>query len=195
MMSPPAIHLMPTLEIFEPDSSPSGIVAGAREQFDRDVAWLRSCGAACRRHHFNRDRGAFESNEVVRQIVADQGDVALPVVLVDGAILSVGAFPNRTVLAHAFGLSSVADDSHTSRLLAAGTALGLALARHDSQGIEAGYGHLKSLGVSRAAFAQSIDELRTSAGSGISDPQISEALDRLAVNGTLRPPQGPCCGG
>jgi hypothetical protein len=179
---------MPRVEIFEIQVSPV-----PDNVFDDDLAWLEACGISYARHGLDGDRTAFSANDLVRSVLETQGTAALPLVLVDGAIVSAGAYPSRTELARALGLSNVADEDYAARLVAAGTALGLALARHDAPAIETAYARLRHLGLTRPAFAQTVREL--SALAVPSDPQVAEALDRLAGHGTLRPTGGACCGG
>lgn len=185
---------VPSLDLFELDP-PSGSAAdAARAQFDRDVAWLQSCGVACARHGFERDRGAFDENDLVRSLIDAQGEAALPLVLADGTIVGAGAYPTRPELARAIGLGSGGGtDDYTARLLAAGVTLGATLARHDPAWIEAAFAQLKALGAGRSAVAQTIDLLRTTASPLLADAEVAEALDRLAARGTLQTPGGSCC--
>jgi hypothetical protein len=184
---------MARLEIFELDTpAPAGAMAGA-DAFAHDLAWLEARGTAVGRHGLDRDRAAFYANELVRSVLETQGTAALPLVLADDTILSAGAYPSRPELARAFGLNTIADEGYTARLVAAGTVLGLALARHDTAAIETAYAGLKQLGVTHPVFAQAVGGLSAMGAPG--DPQVAEALDRLAAHGTLRPPGGACCGG
>jgi hypothetical protein len=186
---------MPALDIFELETPPGAPADATGALFESNLAWLRTYGVACVRHEFNLDRAAFYANEVVRPVLEAQGTAALPLVLVDGTIMSAGAYPSRPELARALGLGGVADEVYTARLLAAGTALGLALARHDAAAIEAAHARLQTLGVTRETFAQAVSEFRDFDASNPPDPQVAEALDRLAARGTLRPPRGMgCCG-
>ncbi len=179
---------MARLEIFE-SAAPA---ATGDDTLARDLAALEARGIAVARHQLDRDRAAFEANELVRGVLESQGAAALPLVLVDNAIVGAGAYPSRPELARALGLSTAGDEDLAAALLAGGTTLGLALARHDAAAIEAVYAGLKQLGVTRLEFAQAVRALIASSAAG--DPQVAEALDRLAARGTLRPPGGPCCG-
>jgi hypothetical protein len=184
---------MARLEIFELETpTPTGAMPGA-DAFARDLGWLEARGIAVGRHGLDRDRAAFDANELVRSTLETTGTGALPLVLADDTILSAGAYPSRPELTRALGLSSVADEDYAARLVAAGTALGLALARHDAAAIESAHARLLHLGLTRPAFAQTVREL---SASGVpTDPQVAEALDRLAAHGSLRKPGGPCCDG
>lgn len=184
---------MARLEIFELETPAlAGAMAGA-DAFARDLDWLEARGIAVGRHGLDRDRAAFDANELVRSTLETTGTAALPLVLMDDAILSASAYPARPELARALGLSSVADEDYTARIVAAGTALGLALACHDAAAIESAHARLLRLGLTRPAFAQAVRELMAS---GVpTDPHVAEAIDRLAARGTLRPPGGACCGG
>lgn len=156
----------------------------------RDLAWLQTCGVAVTRHGLADDRGAFQDNALVRLALETDGNAALPLVLVDDTIISAGAYPSRPELARALGLSTMADDDYVARILASGTALGLAVASHDAAAIEHAYTRLMQIGVSRAGFTQSVRELLATPPSV--DPQVAEALDRLAAYGTLHSPRGSC---
>ncbi len=184
---------MARLKIFELQTARSGAGPAGADPFTSDFRWLKACGIAVERYGLDRDRAAFDAHDIVRSVLESQGAAALPLVLADGAIVGAGAYPSRPDLARVLGLTTVVDEEYAARLIAAGTSLGLALARHDAAAIEAAYGEMKHLGVPRPVFAQAAGGLSAMGVTG--DPQVAEALDRLSVHGTLRPPGGACCGG
>jgi SAM-dependent methyltransferase len=64
-------------------------------RFAADLQWLKSQGHAVDRFNLAQQPDAFIQNREVHQLLATQGTNCLPLIVVDGAIVSRGAYPNR----------------------------------------------------------------------------------------------------
>jgi len=99
---------MSKLEVFEPAMCcPTGVcgvsVDPALVQFNADLQALAAQGVEVVRHGLSHDAGAFAANaEVLKEMQA--GMDRLPVVTVDGRIVSTGAYPSHAQLLQKLGL-------------------------------------------------------------------------------------------
>jgi hypothetical protein len=95
---------MPKLQVFDPAMCcPTGVcgpsVAPALPRFAADLEWLKSKGINVERHNLAQEVGAFTSNPVVKNELNSQGTNCLPLILVEGKIVSEGTYPTREQLA------------------------------------------------------------------------------------------------
>jgi hypothetical protein len=99
---------MSKLEVFEPAmcclTGLCGVdVDPVLVQFNADIQWLTGHGIEVVRHGLGHDAAAFASNlDVVREMRT--GMDRLPVAMVDGKIISIGAYPSRAQLVQKLGL-------------------------------------------------------------------------------------------
>lgn len=99
------------LEVFEPSTPGSTAVEGsgaesAPARFAADLDWVAERGVRVTRHDLAREPGAPAENPAVRAALAERGSGCLPLILVDGAIVSQGTYPTRWELARWTGLGS-----------------------------------------------------------------------------------------
>ena len=103
---------MKTLQVFDPAMCcPSGVcgveVDPALAQFAADLKWAGEQGVAVSRHNLGQEPAAFAANPaVVKEMEA--GMERLPLVLVDGRVVSTGLYPSRAQLAAMLGLEATA---------------------------------------------------------------------------------------
>lgn len=71
----------------------------ALPKFASDLEWLKTQGVSVERYNLAQQAAAFVQNEVVRGALETEGQECLPLVLLDGKIMSRGAFPSREMLA------------------------------------------------------------------------------------------------
>ena len=94
---------MAVLQVFDPPMCCSTGVCGPKvdpavTRFAADVHWLKSQGIRVERFNLAQEPGAFAKNPVVKQSLAKIGAECLPLVLVDGVVVSEGAYPSREEL-------------------------------------------------------------------------------------------------
>ncbi|MGO9586763.1 MAG: arsenite efflux transporter metallochaperone ArsD [Limisphaerales bacterium] len=68
-------------------------------QFAADLDSLKSAGVIIQRYNLSQNPGAFVENELVRTTLADKGETALPLVLVNGKVAVTGRYPDVNELA------------------------------------------------------------------------------------------------
>ena len=108
---------MKKLEVFDPAMCCSTGVCGVDvdpvlAQFAADLQWVEAQGVAVARHNLGQEPQAFAANPaVVKEMEA--GIDRLPILAVDGHIVSTGMYPSRAQLAHKLGLAlATADKPH-----------------------------------------------------------------------------------
>lgn len=67
--------------------------------FAADLEWLRSNGHCVTRFNLAQDPAEYAKNEVVKQMLAGEGVECLPLVIVDGRVVSRSDYPSRENLA------------------------------------------------------------------------------------------------
>lgn len=105
---------MKKLEVFDPAMCCSTGVCGVEvdpvlAQFAADLQWVGEQGVAVSRHNLGQEPAAFAANAtVVKEMEA--GMDRLPVILIDGQIMSTGLYPSRAQLALELGLKGGAGE-------------------------------------------------------------------------------------
>lgn len=98
------------VEVFDPPLCCSTGVCGpaadpALARFAADLDWLRNQGVDVERYNLAQQPGAFAAHAAVRQALAEGGPSCLPLILVNGRIVSRGGRPSRADLAAWTGLA------------------------------------------------------------------------------------------
>ncbi|MHB1594067.1 MAG: arsenite efflux transporter metallochaperone ArsD [Streptosporangiaceae bacterium] len=122
---------MAKVEVFDPPMCCSTGVCGpsvdpALAAFAADLSWLADQGVEVERHTLSQEPRAFAERDLVRGLLAERGDDALPAVLVDGDLRSSGRYPSRQELS-SWTLSAApsgALGAVTAELVAMGAAIG-----------------------------------------------------------------------
>jgi hypothetical protein len=101
---------MPRLQVYDPAMCCSTGVCGpavdpALVRFAADLDWLKEMGVEVERFNLSQAPAAFVGNTVVVEAMRGRGD-ALPLLLLDGAIVAQGAYPARQALAQIVGLEA-----------------------------------------------------------------------------------------
>ena len=101
------------VQVFDPPMCCSTGVCGpsvdpALTRFAADLDWLRRQGVTVERFNLAQDPGAFAAHPVVKEVLAAGGTAVLPLVLVDGKIVSRAGYPSRAELASVAGVSDEA---------------------------------------------------------------------------------------
>ena len=68
--------------------------------FEEELDWLEACGTFVERFDPATDLSEVSRREPVKAMLAAEGDRCLPLILADGKVVSHGAYPSRTQLAH-----------------------------------------------------------------------------------------------
>lgn len=77
-------------------------------QFAAALDWAKKNGAVVDRFNLGHQPGEFVQNATVKGLLDSDGVECLPLVFVDGDLLSKGGYPSRAVLADKLGISTAA---------------------------------------------------------------------------------------
>lgn len=100
---------MTKFEVYDPAMCCSTGVCGPQvdpvlPRFSDDVHWLAKQGVTVARFNLAQQPQAFIGNPAVKAALAEEGTACLPLILVDGAIVSRGRYPERDELTRFAGL-------------------------------------------------------------------------------------------
>ena len=150
---------MATVEVFDPPMCCSTGVCGpsvdpALATFAADLGWLAEQGVLVERHNLSQEPKAFADSDLVRGLLAEHGEKALPAVVVDGALRSSGRYPSRaelTAWAMGDGLRGGLDLA-VAELVAIGAAVGA----NCEPCFKYHYDQARRLGVAAATMAEAV---------------------------------------
>jgi len=102
---------MKPLEVYDPAMCCSTGLCGPQvdpvlARVAADLKWLQERGVEVRRFNLSQSPAAFVANERIHQLLTEQGEAALPVVMVGGEVAASGCYPEREELARWVGLGS-----------------------------------------------------------------------------------------
>lgn len=105
---------MPKLAVYDPPMCCSTGVCGPAvdpvlPRVSADLDWLKRQGVQVTRYNLAQQPQAFASNPTVTAALHEHGNDCLPLVLVDGAVVSRGNYPDRTELARLAGLETATE--------------------------------------------------------------------------------------
>jgi hypothetical protein len=114
----PAAAAAATVEIYDPAMCCSTGVCGpvvhpALPRFAADLEWLTGKGVTVTRFNLAQEPKAFTTNPAVKAALAHEGTRCLPLISVNGDVVSKGLYPDRATLA---GWTGVALDKPGLRL-------------------------------------------------------------------------------
>lgn len=72
-------------------------------QFGADLDWLKSQGHKVERYNLAQQPQAFIENQAIHRVLSTEGTESLPVVVIDGEIVSRKVYPNRDALSALVG--------------------------------------------------------------------------------------------
>lgn len=115
---------MSHLDVFDPPMCCSSGVCGPSVDpllaaFAADVDWLVSNGVSVTRYNLAHDPQAFVAHPLVKDLLQREGNACLPLVIVNGEIVSRGTYPRRDELAQFAGLTASASPTKPRIRLAA----------------------------------------------------------------------------
>ncbi len=102
---------MKTVEVFDPPMCCSTGVCGpkidpALVRFAADLHWLANQKLAVERYNLAQQPQAFAASTVVKRALEERGNDCLPLILLDGSIVSQGRYPTRDELARMAGVDA-----------------------------------------------------------------------------------------
>ncbi|MHB8262839.1 MAG: arsenite efflux transporter metallochaperone ArsD [Acidimicrobiales bacterium] len=105
---------MAVLQVYDPAMCCSTGVCGPSvdpdlARFAADLEWFASRGVSVERFNLSQEPGRFTENEAVHKLLEISGEAALPVVIVDGEVRSLGHYPNGDEIATWVGIAETTD--------------------------------------------------------------------------------------
>lgn len=102
-LNPTKENVMKTIQIYDrPMCCSTGVCGPSVDpvlpRFAADLDWLKSLGHQVDRYNLAQQPMAFTQNTQIHQLLATRGTDCLPVVLVDGQVVSHGKYPVRDQL-------------------------------------------------------------------------------------------------
>ncbi len=98
------------LQVYDPAMCCSTGVCGPSvdpvlPRFSADLEWLKSKGVQVERYNLAQEIAAFTANSLVKAALNSKGTECLPMILVDGKVVSEGSYPTREQLAGFTGIA------------------------------------------------------------------------------------------
>jgi len=100
---------MTTVDVYDPPMCCSSGVCGTKVdkrlvRFSAALEWLRGQGIQVERYNPAQQYAAFAANEMVVKTINERGSECLPLILVNGNIVSSAGYPERGELAAWVGI-------------------------------------------------------------------------------------------
>jgi AhpD family alkylhydroperoxidase len=149
---------MSKVQVFDPPMCCSTGVCGpevdpALVRFASDLEWLKEKGVEVERFNLSQEPAKFVAHAVVTEAMRGRDD-ALPLVLLDGKIVSQGTYLSRDALAGLVGLAS--PKSIYTEAVAELVAIGAAIASNCEPCFRFHYDKARKLGVSKEDMARAV---------------------------------------
>lgn len=105
------------IEVYDPAMCCSTGVCGpdvddSLADFANDVKWLKSKGVEVKRYNLGQEPEAFKANTQVLTRLQQGGSEVLPIILINGEMMSEGGYPDRTTLLKWAGLEMLNEASN-----------------------------------------------------------------------------------
>lgn len=153
---------MTKLQVFDPAMCCSTGVCGPNPdpmlpRFAADLRWLATQGITVERFNLAQQPQAFAASELVKAALGKYGNEGLPLILVNGAIVSHGSYPTRKELAVFVGLSDEPVPSLYTAAVAELVAIGASIASNCEPCFKFHFDKARKLGVSVEDMARAVD--------------------------------------
>ncbi|MDA8217606.1 MAG: arsenite efflux transporter metallochaperone ArsD [Dehalococcoidales bacterium] len=141
------------VQVFDPPMCCSSGVCGPNvdpvlPRFAADLEWLKGRGIDTERYNLAQQPAAFAGSEAVRSEITERGVESLPIVLVDGRVMSRGEYPTREQLAEWSGLDGAAPKTFYTEAVAELVAIGASIAANCEPCFKFHFARARKLGVS-----------------------------------------------
>jgi arsenite methyltransferase len=186
------------LQVYDPAMCCSTGVCGpdvdpALVRFAADLKWLQEQGIAVERFNLSQSPMAFVENELVKQALTDKGEAALPMLLTNGQVSSMGRYPERQELAIWAGVSQASSSAYSPAVNEL-VAMGAAIAANCEPCLKYHFREAQRLGISKEDMARAVEM-----GAKVKDSPhqaILKLADRLTGATLTQPSADPdsCCG-
>lgn len=175
-------------------------------RFAADLEWLKGQGVEVKRYNLAQQPFEFAQDAKVKQALKEKGNACLPLIVVDGKIVSEGEYLTLEKMSELLGLKNAVPTSLFSDAIAELVAIGAAIASNCEPCFRFHYDRAKKLGVSKedmaraVAVAQSVKEAPARSIIELADKYLGtkSSLDREASTPVsaeqTSKPKSKCCG-
>jgi len=191
---------MTRLQVFDPPMCCSSGACGPQvdpqlPRFAADLEWLRTQGVEVERYNLAQQPRVFVESETVKQALTAEGERCLPLILLDGEIVSRGGYPSRDELAALSGVEFIADGSLYTHRVEELVAIAAAVGANCETCFKYHFREARKAGVTRDDIAMAVATSRK-----VKEAAASEILKlagkHLADERELQVLQiAPCCPG
>lgn len=190
-----------TVEVYDPPMCCSTGVCGpdvdqALVDFSNNVKWLKSQGIDVKRYNLGQEPEAFKSNVPVITRVQKEGTECLPIIIINGEIVSEGGYPDKEQLKQFTGMESeVSQQTEVkekyNEITDALIGIGAAVAAGDKETLQSHFSVGQKLGVSNEDLSKAMQK-----GLNVRQKATTDVVDMannlLGVQSNCAPGSG-CC--
>lgn len=169
-------------------------------RFAEDVAWLQSLSVPVERINPSEDPERFLAQPAVAEVFEAQGNDCLPIVLLDGEIVSTGHYPDRDEMCRLAGVGA-AEMALLTPAAKELVALGASIAANCEPCFRHHYAQARKLGATRddmaqaVAIAQAVKDAPARAMLEMADRYLSPKEAAPEAVAPKPAPGAGCCGG
>ena len=189
---------MPTIEVFETSRKPTAASAAnpialyARQQFEAGLQWLESRGARIERHAISLEGPLTIDNGTVKTAIELQGEDSLPIVVLDGTIISMGGHPTRSEILVCAGYSASDDPGFTQELSTLAANMRAALAANNATKFILHCEQGLSLGLRTEDLRSIVESAKSVSSEAIPEDTLAKVEQFLAFGPTGKPKVPRC---
>jgi hypothetical protein len=191
---------MATIEIFETSRKPTAASAAnrsglyARQQFEAGLRWLESRGVHIERHAIALNGPMAIDNGTVKTAIELQGEDSLPIVVLDGTIISIGGHPTRSELMVSAGYKASDDPGFLHEVSVLADNMTAALAANNATKFLLHCDQALSLGLSAEDLRSVVESAKSASRETIRDETLTKVEQFLAFGpaGTPKVPRCSC---
>jgi AhpD family alkylhydroperoxidase len=190
---------MSVLNVFDPAMCCSTGVCGPQvdpvlPRFASDLEHLGSMGIKVTRYNLAQEPGAFAAEPKVKELLQTKGNDCLPILVLDGKVISEGTYPERPALLSMVGLTGVTPgEAVITPAVQELIALAVAVSTHSDQAFRFHYDQARKLGVSKEDMIQAVD-IALTVQDGAGRTMLLQARKYLGIQETSAcAPGSGCC--
>ena len=168
-------------------------------RFSSDLEWLNTQGVCVERFNLAQAPGAFAADQVVKKLLEETGEGALPAILVGDEVKSTGRYPDRVELAQWLGLEAP-KASLVTEAVAEMVAIGASIASNCEPCFRFHFDKARKLGVSRedmlrvVNLAQSVKESPARSVLALAERYLADGNCQEDARRGSKEGESGCCG-
>ena len=187
------------LEVYDPPMCCSTGVCGPNidlvlPRFAADLQWLVEQGIVVERFNLSQQPQAFVNNEAVKTTLEQEGNACLPLILVNGQIVSKGCYPSRDELLIFAGPTSNLKATIYTEAVAELVAIGAAIASNCEPCFKYHFDKARRLGVSTDDMAKAVKTAQSVKEAPAKNAlSLAEHILKQNIQTNPLPIASPCC--